>query len=79
MAEMKSKQLTLAEQPAQLKIAKNLAVVEGNEFEYFSKKVADLDILLPDGLVDEDGQAIGGDLGQFFKGTKLRKEKKKAE
>jgi len=44
MADMKAKQLTLAEQPVHLKIAKNMAVVEGNEFEYFSKKVADLDI-----------------------------------
>jgi hypothetical protein len=40
--------------------------VEGNEYEYFSKKVAELDLLLPDGLVDEDGQEIGGDLVQFF-------------
>lgn len=70
MAEMKSKQLTLAEQPATLKITKNLAVAEGNEYEYFSKKVAELDLLLPDNLVDEDGQAVGGDLDQFIKNTK---------
>jgi len=40
---MKAKQLQ-AEQPLNLKIAKNMAIVEANEFEYFSKKVADLDI-----------------------------------
>jgi len=44
MADMKAKQLTLQEQQVKLNITKNMAVVEGNEFEYFSKKVADLDI-----------------------------------